>query len=368
LWLVLIGLTALLVFSPVLWGLREVGGYRAVQENHARYLVGLSGWFDSFTRQLASHRHLDGPISWIGLFMAVLLAPAVGGKELETKERSKMRAWLWTISCSIFLAVLAMVLGTSVVLGFIGLIWLFVFCPWWHGPSSESRGGNDLAYWLIAAWFIGLIAATPLYTPYPRLSLPWLLAAWITAASMLGSPVGQRLLTGQAAWQSGRSGTACLFFLGLISVSAFIGKVMSSPPSPPAMWADRTGLESVAAQIHQDVITRIGNDALVYVYAEPALFYHLRAGQMALAAPVANLGFINQSAPVPVLLALGPHAERSESFQAEFERTIHRWELLAEYRYRPSPLVLLDQFSSAELDDLDFRTEQTVRVYRLKPP
>lgn len=363
----LIAAMALLIFSPVLRGLREDGGYRAVQENHARYLVGFSGWLDSFGRQLASHRYIDGPISWIGLMLAVLCAVAMD-QERQTTRSNKTRAWFWAILWSALFAVLAIGLGTSVVLGLAGLIWLLTHCPWWRGQESEHRTGFGLAYWLIAAWFVGLFLSTPLYTPYPRLSLPWLLAAWITSAAMLGSPVVQRLAFGQRPWQSSRKGTACLCLMALVSVSAFLGKMMAAPPSPPAMWEDRPGLESIAHAIHQEVITRYGGEALIYVYAEPALFFHLKAGQLDLVAPVADLGFAGQPAPVPVLLAVGPHAERSEDFQSEFQQTTDRWELLDEFPYRPSPLVLLDQLAPEEINAPNSPREQTVRLYRLKSP
>src|SRR5207247_1665296 len=38
---------------------------------------------------------------------------------------------------------------------------------------------------LLTAWWCGLFAATPCYRPYPRLLLPWLLAAWLGAAIVL---------------------------------------------------------------------------------------------------------------------------------------------------------------------------------------
>jgi hypothetical protein len=257
-------------------------------------------------------------------------------------------------------------LGTSVVLGLCGFVWLIAHCPWWHQPNGKSQAANELAYWLIAAWFLGLLLSTPLYTPYPRLSLPWLLAAWIAFAAMLGSPGVQRMALGQAAWQSSRKGSVCLFALGAVSLMGFADKLMIAPPRPPAMWEDRKGLESIASEIHEHVAARHDDRAVVYVYAEPALLYHLHAMGMNDVAPVAHLGITNQS--VPILLAVGPHAKRSEAFQEEFQRSKDRWELVGQYAYEPSRLVLLDQFSPAELEELNFPSAQSVEVYLLKPP
>lgn len=367
LFLGLIGVIALIVFSPVWWGLQDDGGYLAVQQNHARYLVGMEGWWDAFAKQLACHRYLDGPLSWLGLFSAVLCAIALGRTNRQTPQPNPRGHCLWAIASSLFLTVLAMWFGTSVVCGAMALIWLVIHCPWWGNQRRNPEPAFDLAYWLVAAWFLGLLVSTPLYTPYPRLSLPWVLTAWIGTAAMIGSPNFQRWASGQCTWQHGRSGTVCLLFMGMISVSAFVA-MMSNPPSPPAMWEDRTGLERIAKRIHQEVTTRYSDEALVYVYAEPALFFHLKADQLALTAPVADLGFADQSAPIPVLLAVGPHAKRSESFRAEFQKHGDRWELLGHFLYRPSTLVLLDQFAPQVIAELRFPREQNIWLYRLKPP
>ncbi len=340
----MIGGIAFLVFSPVLWSLADDGGYRAVQENHARYLVGLSGWTDSFTRQLANHRFFDGPLSWLGLFLAVLCSRLVAIRDEETPAPlpRTVLSWLWAISWAAFLAMVAMWLGTSLVLGLLGMVWLIAFCPWWRREREESNIPKELAYWLMAAWFVGLFLSTPFYTAYPRLSLPWLMAAWITAAAMIGSAFGRSLAFGQEPWQSTRMGTACLMLLGLSSVLVIVGKFLVDSPRPPAMWDDRTGLESIAKQIHQVVLTRYSGEAVVYVYAEPGLFFHLKAGQLQSVGPVADLGFADQPDPFPILLAAGPHAQRSESFQIEFQKDAERWELLEEFPYLPSRMVLLD--------------------------
>lgn len=368
LFLGLIAGIALLVFSPVLWDLGEDGGYRAVRENHARYLVGISGWLGSFSRQLANHRHIDGPLSWIGLMVAVLCSCTLLRRDQSRKEQPGGRGWLWAIAWSASLMALAMWLGTSVVLALVSFLWLIIACPWRREKEQEHSIAHDLAYWLIAAWFWGLFLSTPLYTPYPRLSLPWLMAAWIAFAAMLGSSFTQNVVLGQAAWQSNRTGTACLLLMGMASISAFAGKFVMDPPRAPAMWEDRTGLESIARDIRQMLQSRFDDKALIYVYAEPALFFHLKASQLELVAPVADLGFKNQSAPIPVLLAVGPHAERSESFQSEFQKSVSRWELLGEFSSLPSDLVLLDQYAPEEIQGPGFEKKQTVRLFRLKTP
>jgi dolichyl-phosphate-mannose-protein mannosyltransferase len=368
--LAVVAVFALLVVSPVWWDLQAEGGYRVVQENHARYLVGLSGWGTAFQRQLANHRAVDSPLSWLGLGLAVVLAGASShlGEKTSTTEGSGRRNWLWVLCWAIVLMILGWWQGTSLALGLLGSFWLIAACPWWNRTQPTESPAKDLAYWLIAVWFVGLFLVTPFYTPYPRLSLPWLISAWITAGAMIGSPTGQQLLFGTRPWQSAHNGIPIVVWLGFAFLLGLAGNVVVDKMRSPAGWEDRTGLERAARQIQKRVQAEYQGQAVVYVYAEPALFYHLRANDLPIVAPVADLGFVDRSSPVPVLLAVGLHAERSPSFQADFERRASQMELLESFSYTPSELVLLDHFPPAALRDPAFPREQTVKLYRLQSP
>ena len=361
-------LVAVLVVFPIWWDLQEVGGYRVVQENHARYLVGIAGWGDSFQRQLANHQFFDGPISWIGLGLAVILAGAGSrlGVENSARENSPRRNWLWLVAWTMILLALAVWLGTSLVLGTLGVLRLVLACPWRRRASTDSSGSN-LAYWFIAAWFIGLFLATPLYTPYPRLSLPWLIAAWMMSSAMLGSRTGQDILFGRRPWQAGHDAIpAIVSLLGVAFLLGWAANLAAEGIRLPAAWEDRTGLEQSAEKIADQLESQYQNQAIVYVYAEPALFYHLRAKGLPMVAPVADLGFADRPSAVPTLLAVGPHARRSPEFQAEFQKRGGRFELLESYRFTPSPLVLLNHFPPRALRDPDFEREETIDLYRVK--
>ena len=68
---------------------------------------------------------------------------------------------------------------------------MFLLSVWFVGTelhrcwfASEAKDARDrFALYFLAAWIGGLFLATPLYHPYPRLTLPWLSAVSIGAGS-----------------------------------------------------------------------------------------------------------------------------------------------------------------------------------------
>lgn len=363
-----IAAVALVVVFPVWQDLQPDGGYRVVQENHARYIVGLSGWLSSWQRQLANHQFFDGPLSWGGLLLAVVLAgliPSSRHEEAKTAENKRLRPLAWTTGCALVMLAFAMWFGTSVVLGILGAGWLIAACPIWNKSEAEDPS-RDLAYWLLAAWFVGLFVATPLYTPYPRLSLPWLVTAWLTAAAMLVSPPFQKLLAGKWGWQSKPLGDVAWVLLAVLGLSGS-GMRIAAGGDSPSPWQERTGLERIAGRIDNVISQKFAGRAVVYVYAEPALFYHLEAKGVS-AVPVANLPVSERQASIPLLLVVGPHAERSPAFQREWQSGRHQFELLGRFAYVPSELVLFNQYSPEEIEDPAFQREQSIQLYLANPP
>ena len=145
------------------------------------------------------------------------------------------------------------------------------------------------------------------------------MAAWITAAAMIGSPAGERFLSGQYAWQSKRRGIALLSLLGTAAIFLAGGKLIEEDSFRIPAWENRTGLEHVAARI-KNLASQQNRRPIIYVYAEPALYFHLRAEGLEAVAPVADLQFAMRPAASPTLLAAGPHAEQSEAFQQQWRQ------------------------------------------------
>lgn len=362
-------LSALFAFAPIWWGLQEFGGYRVVRENHARYLVGLSGWAAAAKRQLANHQFFDGPLSWLGLVLGVLSSRLSMRITQPTKESAafRLRSLSWTFAVAAFLGALGMWIGTSVILGLLAVGGFVAACPWRRKLSNDPDEPNrPLAYWFAAAWFLGLLLATPLYTPYPRLSLPWLISAWIGAAALASSESIQKLIAGEHDWQTSSAATVPAV-LGVVASTGLGTGISQNRHQIEATWEDRTGLQDAASDVHSLISRQFRGRAVVYVYAEPALFYHLRSQDIA-AAPVADLQFTGVDSAVPILLAVGPHARRNPRFQEEWRARRRDFTLLENFSYRPSDLVLLNHYPPEKLNNPQFLREQTVRLYRWNPP
>lgn len=382
-----------LVWSPVLIGLQKWGGYSVVSANHSRYVVGFAGWMESFTRQLQNHRLLEGSLGYLGvglmsLCFCLLLADWFRSKsetESGTSPKPGKTGSTWNIVLAGMLASLPLIVsalvGVSPVLGLLAvagiLLQLFfadgsfrlVPVPTQKVTTDELPAGvsRSLAAWLMAAWFCGLLLATPLYYPYPRLTIPWTISTWLGIAALAGwleQRAGGSLFSvfDSSADRHpglGRMLPAC----GLVGLS-LVG-VLLLTPWKVAAWEPRNGLAIVAQQMLADLKSDSGSsasDSILYIYAEPGLFFNLQAEGHALTGPVADFQFLEAlPAGVPVYLIAGPHAATDPEFAAKFEPVRARFDLVKTYEYQPSLLVRLNQ---SQLNPENQR--QPVHLYRAK--
>ncbi len=209
-------IATLLGWSPVWLSLQSDGGYSAVTANHAQYFFGLSSWWDDFKRQLANQRFYEGWLTAAGMMLAWLLpviiqrsskarptqdtdiAPgAESGSDNVTggvgsrSSADVVREFARRIH---LLTIAALLAGVSLLVGWLGFTAVFgclfiafailvtVLRPRSAAVDPEAARARNLAGWLLAAWFLGLLVAVPLYKPYPRLVMPWLVCAWMVSA------------------------------------------------------------------------------------------------------------------------------------------------------------------------------------------
>lgn len=375
-------LVACLVWSPVLIGLQKWGGYSVVAANHSRYVVGFSGWWDSCSRQLLNHRLLEGPPGFLSLgfvcFVGCLLGlswhgqPTHDAKSAESNSESGRFTWN-TILIGLLAAVPLLgvwLLGVTPVSGFLAatgiLLQLFVNRKPVSAEQDSNAAAQTLAAWLLAAWFCGLLLATPLYYPYPRLTIPWMMSAWLGIAALIGW-LEQRCGGSLIQIFSRQAGAVVSIPRLLSAVSPVIVAmvlVLISGPWSVAAWQTRTGLADISRQILADLQRDDANaaDAILYIYAEPGLFFNLKAQGHQLTGPVADFQFLNSLPPqVPVYLIAGPHADQDPAFREQFAAVHDRLEQVHSYDYSASLLVRLNQ---SELVSKD--TNETVTVYRAR--
>ena len=262
-----IAVVAALLWSPVLYDLQSVGGYASVAANHKTYLVGIAGWWNGVRMHMG----------YLGLLTSVI---GVGGVVLVIAILARCRG---AISGKAAITLLGMIFalaltGAGVTWGCGALLAIVLIASAWNTASSESR----LIWAILIVWWLGLSLTTPLYRPYARLSLPWLVASWLLVGVACERLTANPLLH-------------LRFYVGMFSLplsicllAQFVGppetlsgsRFISELPMP----AHRTGMRTVVGQItHEIEMAResmkpsqaTGYDAAVYVVGEPALYCHL---------------------------------------------------------------------------------------------
>tara|TARA_R110000868_G_scaffold411787_1_gene710772 strand:+ start:72449 stop:74269 length:1821 start_codon:yes stop_codon:yes gene_type:complete len=380
-WLVVV-IVAFLVWSPVLIGLQKSGGYSVVAANHSRYVVGFSGWFHSFWRQWQNHRLLEGTSGFLSLglvclalcLLCVCSRISKSGNQPAEISYSQSPGSTWNlILLGLFAAtpiLLSAFVGISPVLGLLAsagiLLQLFLPAGRFRLPLStgqvqvsDDELNRELAAWLLAAWFCGLLLATPLYYPYPRLTIPWTISAWLGTAAFAGwleqRAGGSLFELFQSSAGSGRNRFRISPAVGVVAVAVLI--VVAFKPWTMVAWQTRDDLEAIAQNILADLRSQSdisSENAILYTYAEPALFFNIQSQGHPLTGPVADLEFLNSLSPQnPAYLIVGPHAATDPDFQKQFNAVRERFELVHSYDYSPSLLVRLNQSSPGEASETE---------------
>lgn len=370
-WTAIAGI-AFLVWLPVLIGLQKWGGYSVVASNHSRYVVGFSGWLDSFTRQIQNHGLLEGTPSLTGvglvsLVLCLLFVNWFARKPVSDESGSERKSSTWNSILGGALAALlllgAALLGVSPVLGLLAVGGILLQLFFVDGsfrlvqaragePQSETLSpamNRSLAAWLLAAWFCGMLLATPLYYPYPRLTIPWTISAWMGTAAFAGwleQRAACALLSSPTQTAEPAKNPASVL-PGVVVVVLALVLVVSLKPWTVAAWKPRDGLAIVSRNMLADLKSELGSsasDSILYIYAEPGLFFNLKAQGHQLTGPVADFRFLDSlPASVPVYLIAGPHAAADSEFQKKFAPVRDRFQLVKSYDYMPSLLVRLNQ-------------------------
>ncbi len=377
----LFALVAALLWSPVVYGLQSVGGYSVVAKNHAGYLVGLGGWWHGLRMHFAYHGWLTSAVGVGGTLVAGVLL-------LVTKGRRGM-SLAAALSCLVPLSAFA---GSGAALGGVALFGgVGLFYRWFCSPQFDERPSR-LFEAMLVTWWGGLLLSTPLYAPYARLSLPWLVSTWLLVG-VLAAMQSHMTINSRMTIERSR-----VFVAGVCLLSPAVGLVMlagrpethfnTQPLGDLPAWSDRTGLRQATRQIiHEIDLGRrsmrpsevAGFDTAVYVVGEPALFCHL-----AEASQTSELQFVASPSPsmecaapkagpyVPKFIVTGSHVPVAEIDAAVATGQI---ELIWEQWVLVSDMVALDSASLKQLahaNKVPKRGEWPddtipIRIYRIRP-
>jgi hypothetical protein len=346
-------LVAGLVFWPCLASLQAIGGYQAVAANHARYVVGLAGWPESAWRHWAQQRQLQSWPGALGVALATLLASPT---RHDTRPIGRARHGLLAAAAGL----MAWWLGTLTLLAPAAAVGI-ARRGWnlYHrsrqrsgqiapssGPASTGPGvfpenSHVITWSLISAWWLGLLVATPCYTPYPRLALGFLVASWLAAGlNVLDHPATRAEPARQHLVWGTRQAIIAAVVLGVsVAISTQLFSYQLFMPS----YLPRLATRDIARQISQELPP--SPLRVVYVLGDPALFFQLRVANEALATPVAVVPTRPaeaQGQPVPTYLVVSSYALRDPQIARLWPEQAGRWQLVFRRTWRPSPLVWLD--------------------------
>jgi dolichyl-phosphate-mannose-protein mannosyltransferase len=351
---------AAVVWSPYYLSLASSGGYGPIAANHAQYVVGFSGWLDSATRQIAAQHTLSGLLTAISLGLSLTL--------VRWLVRKQTHSWLvtwWEFAGTILLSVIFGVGLTTVV-----LCSVLAACGIFSGLRAvvrQQRIDADgtrqaVVLSLLAAWWLGLLVATPCYWPYPRLLVPLVLVGWLGTAVFFQQSAK---MEDAATFYPPPQWVGLLILLSLAGGMCIVGALRpESLPTEPA--PGRRGLQSIAEEMHRS-LPAVDRRA-VYVYGEPAIFFQLCAAGEGLVIPAKEIPptatFFGD--PIPTYLVVGPHTRRDPQFQRHWNAARVRWELIQSHDYEPSPIVWLDLHNPREPDPSNKDELNRVEVYRLQ--
>ncbi len=404
----------LLGWSPVWLSLQQDGGYSTVSANHAQYFFGVSAWWDDFKRQLANQRFYEGWVTAAGLMLAWLLpviiqrstsarptteaagaapdsSPSNATSALEPKSSAILvrdfarRVHLLTVA-ALFAGVSLLVawLGFDAVFGVLFLAFVILVtvlrprsaAAETDAAQTDAARARNLAGWLLAAWFLGLLVAIPLYKPYPRLVMPWLVCAWMVAGACIDAVMHRAAARWTASEATkttpptvGRITAVCLLAaIGVLGLGVYSRVSLARGRDLPA-WQDRTVRAETVKRAIQYALKRSPGKPVFLVYGEPCLFFDLAIGgydpQPPLGGDFSFLAPGQKPLPQPAYLLA---YEGTADFDKLIEPYKNALTVEAIFHDMPSDLVLLDTYSPADLaPGKPHPPPESLVLYRIKP-
>lgn len=307
-----------LIWLPSWWSLPN--GYGEVAANHSKYIVGLSGWSESARHQLQQLSQFDG-IGLLGLAALagawLLLSTAKNHWGRRTDQASS------------------------------------------ESPGVPLRLGVSTPQVLLAVWFCSALLATPLYTPYARLTLPWVAANWIAIGYLAERLTVERpsSIFLSSFLPSRLTGTVLVLGIALAILSPFALRGVIA-------WEDRTGISQMAGQIADNIPTQPGSMASLAVFGEPAVIYQLFSRNV-VAVPIVDLKLNDNPRHdawrLPILV--GPHALSDPTFRQDWELHRDKFEIQSEFSVALSSIARIDEQAPLEIES---RQTSTFSIYRLR--
>ena len=430
---------ATVTFAPWWWQLRDVGGYQAVAATHESYITGWSSWTKNFAQQLTDQFLFDGFTGQLslglGLGIAGLLRWTSGRSTWNATPGSSnftnsvrlppLTLLVRFTTAAIALSVISIRIRTPLMLvclavgGLSGIyLWPVLQRLWQRRElndlSPTSPGALPLSemdlecaptidptlgFCTTLTWFVGLLFATPMYSPFSRLFFPLLAAVWLAAAGGVAwwlesnLSVARRMAgTGETAPKRTWGHQLVAAMLAAAVVSSFfqfnddnkLELLSKADLFRTSLFVDRSSIVAAADKIADACVEDAADrdvprgteppdhrsriKTIIYAYGEPALLFHLNRLGVTVA-PVSHLNLRDpgdRAPAVPTFVVFGPNAKRTEGFWEELMQRSHHFRPVTTINYSPGNVTLLDMFNPGWLKEHPEAAFQTLEVHRVE--
>ncbi|MFQ5419109.1 MAG: hypothetical protein ACE5EY_01980 [Anaerolineae bacterium] len=266
--------------------------------------------FQNIWQHVQFQSYFIGPYSRFSVPLALLL-----GLVVSRQGGGNRRLWLLLGGISVVGMVLGNV-GTAVLLA-VPLVILV-----WRQPDAYP-------VWLLLAWLGLWLASTPLYKPYARLILPFVLAVYLAAGFVLQTAVHH--FTGPATTPNHRR-TAIL--AGVTAALLMIAFFLPTHINP---WQPERSQANTATAVHDYV----PSGSRIIVIGEPTLAFYLHLEGYAAFERIEDIAKLAQVTE-PVYVMTGVYVDRAPSLRQGLQQLDERLTHLASFAMDPGDIRLLD--------------------------
>lgn len=330
-----VAVTAALCYLPWAWYVEtKAGGYAALAAAQRGLLS--SAWLGNLAAQASMQGYFDGPFSRCALPLAITLSVCT----LPAEQRSRR-----------FVPVLILVSLASLVLGSAATALLLAAAA---VPALINQDRYES--WMLLSWLALFFVSTPLYFPYARLLLPFVVGTHLAAAVCLASVIGAEPAAGTRRITPYLAGGVAAAVL-VLSVSLLRGSAHT--------WRPARSMADAA-----NAMTRaIPPGERVIVVGEPPVGFYLHlAGH---ATGFERIGDLKQLDDVrePVSLVTGIYAKRVQPLREAMRRLGDRLVPVGTYRWYPSDVRLIDDLPPGTARAYVASPDGTfdISLYRLLP-
>ena len=332
-------LVAFLCYLPWMIYLRtRAGGYEALARHYLGHLR--TQWFANFWRYGEILAFFETPLGRV----AVVAAPLVTFALIVRKPVAMSRM----LVLFGFLALSALILGAAGT----ALLFSLIATPWLLRNKPTYR------IWVLFAWASIWLLAAPVYNPYARLILPFVVACSIGAA------IGfMRLLRWYQEPDAGLVPARLQWVMvPLFAVVLFLAG--SGVPTGADPWRKR-GMSEAAAAFSQ----HIPEGSRVIAMIEPTIAYYLHRNGRPAFERTSRFEILD-TLSTPAYVITGTYVRRSPRLQKQLARRSKRLAPLATARIVPYDVRLLDDLTPAEAKRYRAHSDSTfdLRLYRYEPP